>query len=183
MQPTVQQQALNILTLQEQASLCTIHTPRSLMKYAKMPINYKYYVCLMVPPITGQTISSYKTFKHDPATAEIWQTAFGRDFGGKRKGDNKMGQKGMTTMFVMMHDNIVHAHVVQIFFTYGNPVIDYHPQKESPHQISITARRNLINCESSTSVCMADLDTPKLHWDSIISTALAKYMCLDMKKF
>jgi hypothetical protein len=30
---------------------------------------------------------------------------------------------------------------------------------------------------------MADLDTAKLSWNSIISTALAKYMCLDIKNF
>jgi hypothetical protein len=40
----------------------------------------------------------------------------------------------------------------------------------------------LINYESSTSVYTADL-TAKLHWNSIISTALAKYMCLDTKNF
>ncbi len=29
----------------------------------------------------------------------------------------------------------------------------------------------------------ADLDTVRLHLNSIISTALAKYMCLDIKNF
>jgi hypothetical protein len=29
---------------------------------------------------------------HDPATMEIWQTAFGKDFGSMVQGDNKMGQ-------------------------------------------------------------------------------------------
>jgi hypothetical protein len=48
-----------------------LHTPCSLMKYAKMPINYKHYACPMVHPITGQTISSYKKRMHDPATAEV----------------------------------------------------------------------------------------------------------------
>jgi hypothetical protein len=35
----------------------------------------------MVHPVTGKTISSYKKLMHDPATAEVWQTAFGKDFG------------------------------------------------------------------------------------------------------
>ena len=43
---------------------------------------------------------------NDPATAEMWQTAFGKDFGGMLQGDNKMGQKGMNAMFVMSHDEI-----------------------------------------------------------------------------
>jgi hypothetical protein len=42
---------------------------------------------------------------------------------------------------------------------------------------------NLINYEASALVHTADLDTAKLHWNSIISTALAKYMRLDIKNF
>ncbi len=38
---------------------------------------------------------------NDPAVAETWQTAFGKDFGGMLQGDNKTGQKGMNAMFVM----------------------------------------------------------------------------------
>ncbi len=48
----------------------------------------------MVHPVTGETISSYKKLMHDPATAETWQTAFGKDFGGMTQGDDKTGQKG-----------------------------------------------------------------------------------------
>jgi hypothetical protein len=40
----------------------------------------------------------------------------------------------------------------------------------------------LIQYDGDTSVCMADLDTAKLHWNSMISTPDAKYMCLDIKK-
>jgi hypothetical protein len=60
----------------------------------------------MVHPITKETISSYKKLMNDPATAEMWQTAFGKDFGGMLQGNNKTGQKGMNTMFVMTHDDI-----------------------------------------------------------------------------
>ncbi len=60
-------------------------------------------------PIMGETISSYKKLMNDPASAEIWQTAFGKDFGGMAQGDNKMGQKGTNTMFVMTHDEIQQA--------------------------------------------------------------------------
>ena len=44
-----------------------------------------------------------------PATAEVWQTAFGKDFGGMVQGDNKTGQKGTNAMFVMTREDIVHA--------------------------------------------------------------------------
>jgi hypothetical protein len=175
--------AINILTLQEQAAFNTIHTPRAQMKYAKLPTNFEHYANPMVHPVTGKTISSYNKLMHDPATAKVWQMAFGRDFGSMAQGDNKKGQKGMNAMFVMSHNEIAHAKAANKFFTYGNPVVDYRPQKEFPHRIRIMAGGNLINYKASALVCTADLDTAKLHWNSFISTALAKYMCLYIKNF
>ncbi len=131
MRPTGQQCALIVLTLQQQASFCTVHTPCSLMRYTKMRINYKHYACPMVHPITGQTISSYKTIIHNPVTAKVWQTASGRDIGGIAQGENKTGQKGTNPMFVMTHNKIAHAYAAQKFFTYGNLGVDYCPPKNS----------------------------------------------------
>jgi hypothetical protein len=71
-----------------------------------MPINYEHYANPMVHPVMGRTISSYKKLMHDPATAEVWQTAFGKDFGGMAQGCNKTKQKGTNAMFVMNHDEI-----------------------------------------------------------------------------
>jgi hypothetical protein len=42
---------------------------------------------------------------------------------------------------------------------------------------------NSINYESNASVRMADLDTVKIHWNSVLSTPLARYMCLNIKNF
>jgi hypothetical protein len=78
----------------------------------------------MVHPIMGETISSYKKLMNDPATAEVWQTAFGRDFGGMCQGNNKMGQKGTNAMFMMTQDEIAHVLQVKKVFTYANPVVD-----------------------------------------------------------
>jgi hypothetical protein len=64
-----------------------------------------------------------------------------------------------------------------------NPVVDYRAQKEDPYRIRITAGGNLINYESNESVQTADLDTAKIHWNSVVSTSLARYMCLDIKNF
>ena len=44
--------------------------------------SYAHYAFPMVHPTTGETISSYKRLMHDAATAEVWQTAFGKDVGG-----------------------------------------------------------------------------------------------------
>jgi hypothetical protein len=40
---------------------------------------------------------------HNPATAKVWQTAFGKDFGGMAQGNDKTSQKGMNSIFVMTH--------------------------------------------------------------------------------
>ncbi len=133
------------------------------MKYAKLPSNFEHYANPMVHLVTGKTISSYKKLMHNPATAKVWHTAFGRDFGSMAQGGNKTGQKGTNAMFVMSHNEIAHAKAANNFFTYGNPVIDYRPQKEFPHQILITAGGNLINYKASALVRTADLDTTKLH--------------------
>jgi hypothetical protein len=107
----------------------------------------------------GKTISSYRKLMQDPATAEVWQMAFGKDFGGMAQGDNKTGQKGTNAMFVMTHDEIAHTYRENKFFTFANPVVDYCPQKDDPNQIQITAMGNLIMYNGDLSVCMADINT------------------------
>jgi hypothetical protein len=150
------QQAINILTNQEQVLMSTIHMPRKLMKNCAMfmPIKFEHFSSPMVHPVTGKTISSYKKLMHDPAAAEVWQTAFGKDFGGMAQGCNKTGQKATNAMFVMTHDKIRHALGAKKFFTYANPVVNYQPQKDNPHCIRIMARGNLITHDGDVSVCM-----------------------------
>ena len=63
----------------------------------------------MVHSITGEAISSYTNLMNNPATSEVRQTAFGKDFGGMVQGDNKTGQKGTNAMFVMSREKIAHA--------------------------------------------------------------------------
>ncbi len=99
------------------------------------------------------------------------------------QGDNKNGQKGTNAMFAMTHNEIKHVLRDSKKFTYGNLVVNYCSQKDDLHPIQITEGGNLITYESSPSVFMADLDTAKLHWNSIISTKGAKYMCLDIQNF
>jgi hypothetical protein len=40
----------------------------------------------------------------------------------------------------------------------------------------------LVSFEGKLLVCTADINTAKIHWNSIISNKKAKYMCLDIKK-
>jgi hypothetical protein len=148
----------------------------------KIPMNFEHYANPMVHPVTGHTITSYKKLMHNPAMAEICQTAFSKFFGGMAQGCNKTGQKGKNAMFIMTHDEIRHA-LVAFFFTYANPVVNYCPQKDDPHRIRITAGGNLINYDGNASVCTADLDTAKLHWTSAVSIANVSYMCIDINYF
>jgi hypothetical protein len=70
----------------------------------------------------------------------------------------KTGQKGTNAMFVMMHDEIMHALVAKKK-PYTNPVIIFRPQKDDPHRTQIGAGGNLINNNGNASVRTVDLDT------------------------
>ncbi len=184
-QRLVTQQAINLLTIQEEVSLDMMYTPQAMMNKCTqvLPTMFEHFARPMVHPIMGETISSYKKLMNDPATAEIRQAAFGKDFAGMVQGNNKMGQKGTNAMFVMTHDKIKQAVAAGKFFTYMNPVVIYRAQKEDPYRIWIKTKGNLINYESNAYVQTADLDTAKIHWKSVVSTPLVRYMCLDIKNF
>ena len=104
----VTQHAINVLTIQEHTTSERIFALRCLEKYLPTlgPSNLKRYANPMVHPVTGETITSYKKTMEDPATTEIWQTAFVKELGGMAQGDDKNKTKGTNTMFVMTHDDI-----------------------------------------------------------------------------
>ena len=105
------QQAINLLTIREKTIYQPIFTPRALVGHAIVPVvnKFAHYANPMVCPVIGEMILSYKKLMHDPATAEVWQIAFDKDFAGMAQGDKKTGQKGTDAMFVMTQDIIKHA--------------------------------------------------------------------------
>jgi hypothetical protein len=137
---------------------------------------------LMVHPKTGEIISSYKQLMHNPSTADIWQTAFSKDFGGMAQGNLKTGQKGTNLIFVMTHTEIQNIPKNQMV-TYAGDVVNICPQKADPYLIRIMAGGNLINFSGELSTQMADLTTTKLMWNSVLSTEGARYICFDIKNF
>jgi hypothetical protein len=145
-QRLVMQHTPNALTCYEQNHINLAFTPTALLPSVveNAPSHIKHFALPVVHPVTSKTISSYKKMMHEPATAEIWQTAFGKDFGGMAQGDIKMGQKGTNAMFVMTHDEIKHVLRQGKKFTHRNPVVNYRPQKEDPYRICITAGGNLV---------------------------------------
>ncbi len=131
----------------------------------------------------GKTISSYKTLMNDPATAEVWQTAFGKEFREVAQGDKKMGQNSIHAMFVMTHNKLAHVLRAGLKFTFANPVVNYWPQKKDPNRIIILDMGNLVSYEGKLSVQTTDINTAQIHWNSVISNKKAKYMFLDIKNF
>jgi hypothetical protein len=69
---------------------------------------------------------------NDTATMEIWQTAFGKDFGGMVQGNNKTGQKGTKYIFVMTHAEILLIPADQTIM-YARVVVNFCLQKLNPH--------------------------------------------------
>ncbi len=111
---------------------------------------------------------------------EIWQTAFGKDFGGMAQGENKTGQQGTNSIFVMTHAEILLI-PADCMITYARVDVNFCPQKADPHRICITAGGNLINYPGELTTQTADLTTSKLMWNSVLSTEGAKNMCLDIR--
>jgi hypothetical protein len=129
----ISQEAINFLSECMWANSLDIFTPSKLRQTAAPTcLDLKQVAMSMPPPKTGNTISSYKQLMHNPATVETWQTAFGKDFGGMAKGDNKTGQKGMNSMFVVTHSEIPHIPKDRTV-TYTHVIVDFHPQKADPY--------------------------------------------------
>ena len=179
----ISQQALNVMTMREALTPLADFTPQKLVptEYEDNVPNYAHFASPMVHPTTGETISSYKRLMNDPETAEVWQTAFGKDFGGMAQGGNSPGQKETNSVFVMTHKEIDIARAAGHKLTYARIVVDYRPQKEEPKRIRIAVDGNLFTYEGNTSTQTADLTTPKLLWNSVLSIDGVRYMCIDIK--
>ena len=89
-------------------------------------------MCAGTHPITGEAITKYKKQISIPEFTDVWTTAFGKEFGNRAQGDNKTGEKGTNTLFVMTHEQINNIPKDQTV-TYGRIVIDYQPQKSNPN--------------------------------------------------
>ena len=85
------------------------------------------------------------------------------------QGDNKTGQAGIHSVFVMKHDEINIAMKAGHKWTYAKMVVDYCPQKKDPNRIQIAVGGNLITYKGDTFTCTADLTTSKLWWNSVLS--------------
>jgi hypothetical protein len=99
------------------------------------------------------------------------------------QGCDKTVQKGTNAIFVITQQEIAHALQNGTKFMYANPVVNYCPPKEHPNRICITAGSNQISYNSVLSVHAADINTAKLHWNSIVGTKNPEYICIDIKNY
>jgi hypothetical protein len=90
-----------------------------------MVTNYAHFALPMVHPTTGETITSYKCLMHNLAMADVWQTAFGKDFGGMAQGNNKTCQKGTNSVSIMTWKEIDTAKAKGVKWTYTRIVVDF----------------------------------------------------------
>jgi hypothetical protein len=90
------------MTMKEALYAPDVFTPNNIThkSYKSMVPNYAHFASPMVHPTMGETITSYKQLMQDQATAEVWQIAFSKDFGGMAQGDNKTGQKGTSSVLL-----------------------------------------------------------------------------------
>jgi hypothetical protein len=158
----ISQQALNFLTNEVWNNSAPSYTPKNLRpKDNVTAANLEHLAVPMIHPMTGETITSCEKMMNNPAMMEIWQTAFGKDFGSMAQGDNKMGQHGTNSIFVMTHTEILPI-PVDCTITYARVIVNFCPQKLDPHQIWITVGGNLINYPGELTTKTADLTTSKL---------------------
>ena len=130
----ISQEAINNLIMDNLINDTTSFAPMNLHPPTSPPINYKHYAMPMTHSTTGELISRYKRLMNNPDTAEVWMTAFGKDFGGMSQGDNKTGQKGTNAMFLMSPQDIPNI-PKDCVVTYAQVVVDHHPPKgrSQPH--------------------------------------------------
>eukprot|EP00956_Cyclotella_meneghiniana_P014503 scaffold21710_cov36-Cyclotella_meneghiniana.AAC.1 len=134
-------------------------------------------------PVTGEVITKYKKLINIPQMRDVWTTAFGKEFGNLAQGDDKTGEKGTNSIFVMSHKDIANIPKGRTV-TYGRIVIDYRPQKADPNRVRITAGGNLIkDYPGELTTRTADLTTSKIMWNSVLSTEGARFMGVDIKSF
>jgi hypothetical protein len=177
----ISQEAINSLVINDANTCPEAFTPLQFCPtYTRR--NLKHYGMAMVHPITGEHITSYCKLMQDPATSEVWMMTFGKDFGGMYQGDNKTKTKGTDAIFVMDPKDIPNIPKNQPP-AYAKVVVAYCPQKEDSYQIRITTGGNLINYPGELTMRTANMMTAKLHWNSILSTPNACYMCLDIRIF
>jgi hypothetical protein len=127
----ISQEAINNLVTNNPVLRPDAFTPLHLCKTYTVQ-NLEHYGMAMIHPVTGKHITSYRKLMQDPATAEVWMTAFGKDFDGMCQGDDKTNTIGTNAIFMMELKDVPNIPKNQPP-TYAKVVLAYRPQKDDPY--------------------------------------------------
>ena len=97
------------------------------------------------------------------------------------QGREKTNLPGTNTIVFTKYENIPLNRRRDI--TYGRIVVDFRPNKDDPYRTRMTVGGNLINYPDVVTTKTAELTTAKLHLNSVISTANARYLTADVGNF
>ena len=114
---------------------------------------------------------------NDPEMKEVWETGFGKEWGGLSQENNRTGSIGTDTFMILRPDQVLLIPNYCVV-TYDNIRIYYRPQKEDPNCVSITAGGNLIIYPGELTTRTADITTSKIPWNSVLSTKKSIYVCV-----
>ena len=90
--------------------------------------NLQHFCAPVIHPTTDEIMTSYKRLKNDPKFREVWETGFGKEWGGLAQGDKRTGSKGTNTLIILRPDQVNMIPNDRVV-TYANIVVDYLPQK------------------------------------------------------
>ena len=79
---------LSIYPQQDETAIEQIFKPRTLL-------------CTSDASHYREIITKYSKLANEPKTREVWITAFGKEFGSLSQGDNKTGEKGTNSLFLL----------------------------------------------------------------------------------
>ena len=144
------------------------------MEEVHAPDNLQHFCAPVIHPTTGEIITSYKKLVKDPTLRDVWETGFGKEWGGLTQGDKRTGASGTNTLIILIPDRI-HEIPNDRVVTYAKIVVDYRPQKEDPNRVIITAGGNLIIYPGELTTRTADITTSKILWNSIFRIFCAQY--------
>jgi hypothetical protein len=142
----------------------------------------QHFAAPVVHPVSGDTITSYKTLACDEVLGPTWRRGFGKEFGNLCQGDDLTGEVGTNALHGMSHDELANIPKDRVV-TYARIVVDYRPQKDDPNRVRITARGNLIITPEDVTTRTANLVTTKILWNSVLNTPNAKFACFNIKSF
>ena len=86
------------------------------------------------------------------------------------------------SIFVMAHEKIKKIPKDRVI-TYARIFVDYHPQKQDPNRVRITAGSNLIQYSSELTTRTTYPTSSKHLWNSVLITDGAEYVCVDINDF